>query len=133
MLSHDVAALTPSTKADIYDPTTGIWSAASPMLKGHKFHASTLMPDGSVMVIGKSTAELYDPDTGMWSSAGELNLERFDWHTATLLGDSRVLVVGGSEGADPFSGNKQGAQGLTAVEIYDSATGWQFLREKASP
>jgi len=133
MLSHSVAALTPTTKVDIYDPTTGIWSAASPMLEGHKFHAAILMPDGRVMVIGDDTAEIYDSAANTWSSAGELNVARFDWHTATLLEDDTVMVVGGSEGADPFIGNKQGAQGLTAVEIYDSATGWQFLREKASP
>ena len=124
MLSHEVR-MVPYTKVEIYDPTTGIWSAASPMLEGHKFHAAILMPDGRVMVIGDDTAEMYDPAANTWSSAGELNVARFDWHTATLLEDGTVMVVGGSEGADPFIGNKQGAQGLTAVEIYDPAIGWE--------
>jgi hypothetical protein len=103
------------------------------MLEGRKFHAATLMPDGRVLVVGDDSAELYDPATNTWSTAGELNLPRFDLHTATLLGDGRVLVVGGSEGADKFSGNYQGAQGLTVVELYMPATGWQFLREEVSP
>ena len=86
-----------------------------------------------LLIVGDDTAQMYDPATNTWSSAGELNKARFDWHTATLLGDGTVLVVGGSEGADPFSGNYQGAEGLTAVEIYDPAAGWQYLREEASP
>ena len=131
MLSHQVR-MVPYTKVEIYDPSTRIWSAVSPLLKGKKFHAATLMPDGRVMVVGDSEAELYDPATNTWFAvAEEMNIARFDWHTATLLGDGTVLVVGGNEGADPFAYNKQGAEGLTAVEIYDPATGWQLLREKS--
>ena len=133
MLSHPMPALRPTDKVDIYDPSTGIWSAASLMLEPRKFHAAILMPDGRVMVIGDDTAEMYDPAANTWSSAGELNLARFDWHTATLLEDGTVMVVGGSVGADPFSGNYQGAEGLTAVELYKSATEWQLLREAALP
>ena len=131
MLGHAVPANVPYTQVSMYDPSRGIWSAASPMLEGRKFHVATLMPDGRVLVIGDETAEMYDPATNTWSPAGELNLARFDWHTATLLGNGTVLVIGGNEGVDPFSGNYQGAEGLTAVEIYDTAAGWQLLREKA--
>ena len=130
MLSHQVR-MVPYTKVEIYDPSTGIWSAAGPLLKGKKFHAATLMPDGRVLVVGDRETEMYDPATNTWSVADEMNIARFDWHTATLLGDGTVLVVGGSEGADPFAYNMQGAEGLPAVEIYNPATGWQLLREES--
>ena len=131
MLSHEVR-MVPYTKVEIYDPTTGIWLAVSPMLKGKKFHAATLIPDGKVLVVGDREAELYDPATNTWSAVvDEMNIARLDWHTATLLVDGTVLVVGGNEGADPFAYNKQGAEGLTAVEIYNPATGWQLLREES--
>ena len=130
MLSHEVR-MVPYTKVEIYDPSTGAWSSVSPLLKGKKFHAATLMPDGRVLVVGDREAEMYDPATNTWSSVEKMKIARFDWHTATLLGDGTILVVGGSEGADPFAYNKQGAVGLTAVEIYNTATGWQLLRQES--
>ncbi|MCA1600810.1 MAG: hypothetical protein LC776_03875 [Acidobacteria bacterium] len=59
-----------------------------------------------------STAELYDPVTGAWSATGSLNTARFS-HTATLLRNGQVLVVGG------YSGEVS----LNSSELYDPATG----------
>ena len=47
-----------------------------------------------------------------WEYTGSLNTARFH-HTATLLPDGRVLVVGGESGHDP----------LASAELYDPATG----------
>ena len=62
-------------------------------------------------------AALYAPPPQQWAAAGFMNSARGS-HTATLLRDGRVLVVGGG---GP-SGN------LASAEIYDPATGiWTFM------
>ena len=48
---------------------------------------------------------------GTWTATGSLNTARQD-HTATLLPDGKVLVVGGYNGSH-----------LTSAEVYDPATG----------
>jgi hypothetical protein len=63
-----------------------------------------------------SKAELFDPKTGTFSPTGSMTAERV-YHTATLLQDGRVLIVGGenaSHGLDRY---------LTFAELYDPRTG----------
>ena len=64
----------------------------------------TLLPSGKVLVAGglvagttpaaTTSVELYDPATGTWSLAKSMNVARVG-HTATLLNNGFVLVVGG--------------------------------------
>jgi hypothetical protein len=59
------------------------------------------------------TAEIYDPATGTFTKTGSMSTIR-DQHTATLLEDGRVLVLGG------------GGEGYAPVafgDLYDPATG----------
>jgi hypothetical protein len=63
--------------------------------------SSTLLPDGSRLLIGGDssggpsvTAAIWDPASGGLSAVGSLNHAR-SWHTATLLPDGTVLVFGG--------------------------------------
>ena len=71
-------------------------------------HTTTLLPSGKVLVAGGGygpdlidgywvvdQAELFDSTTGLFSSAG---VESRDGHTATLLPDGDVLLVGGETG-----------------------------------
>lgn len=44
-----------------------------------------------------ASTELYNPATGGWTAGGNLNVGRF-LHTATLLGNGRVIVAGGNHG-----------------------------------
>jgi hypothetical protein len=62
-----------------------------------------------------ASAELYDPSSGQWSSTGAM-LEVRAAHTAVLLADGKVLVVGGSVCAD-FDGCP-----LRSAELYDPIT-----------
>lgn len=111
--------------AELYSPDTGSWSPAKPLIQGRMCHTATLLPNGKVLVAGGyddyylsgsyeiATAELYDPVTGDWSPTGLLSQARA-YHTATLLPNGKVLVVGG-----------QGVGGnlLASAELYDPDTG----------
>ena len=60
-------------------------------------------------------AELYDPLTGSWTATGPLDEGRRG-HTATLLADGTVLVVGG------WSNTSEVVPSATA-ELYDPSIG----------
>ncbi|HSB07976.1 MAG TPA: kelch repeat-containing protein [Blastocatellia bacterium] len=82
------------------------WSYTGSLNTPRYFHTATLLPDGKILVAGGwntsgsdspllDSAELYDPATGKWNATGSLNVPRIS-HTATLLKDGKVLIVGGS-------------------------------------
>jgi len=111
-----------TTTAELYNPTTGTWSFTGSLHVPRYFYTATLLSSGKVLVVGgcnasscntvTATAELYDSNTGTWSTTGSLSIAR-DFHTATLLSDGRVLVVGGF-----------GTTGKIAkAEIYNPSTG----------
>jgi N-acetylneuraminic acid mutarotase len=94
------------------------WSYTGSLKTPRAGHTATLLPDGKVLVAGGSNfsgdrfqslegTELYDPATGKWNATGRLNVLR-GGHTATLLKDGKVLIVGGSDG-----------QCFNSAELYD--------------
>jgi hypothetical protein len=90
--------------AEIYDPATDTWRFTAPMNEGRLTHTATRLRDGTVLVTGGRTddfwevvtpsTEIFDPATEAWTALAPLSSSR-DWHTATLLPDGDVLVVGG--------------------------------------
>jgi hypothetical protein len=119
--------------AEVYDPVAGTFSYANGTMNEGRFNATaTLLNNGLVLLAGgdyyppgqgetASDSELYDPSAQTFTvTTGALVTPREN-HTATLLNDSTVLIVGGdSQLATVIVG---------AAEIYDpvantfSATG----------
>src|SRR5262245_18580736 len=103
------------------------WSVTGGLSTIRSGYTATLLPNGKVLVAGgedlllaiggsdrvSNRAELYDPATGIWSKTGDMTSGRV-LHTATLLPNGKVLVVGG------WSGSDISAYG---AELYDPASG----------
>jgi predicted secreted protein len=124
------------TSTDLYDPTSGTWSAGPDMTTARIRHTATLLVDGRVLVAGgtgdaAATAELFDPTAGAWRATGSLTTPRWG-HTATLLADGRVLVAGGfdadgnatatAELYQPANGMWTRVAGMSVARVGHSAT-----------
>lgn len=115
----------PLAASDRYDPATNTWRATGPLPTARFGHTATTLPDGTVIAIGgwdgaddaplAAAVEAYDPATGTWHAAGSLAAGRW-LHTATLLSDGTVLLVGGI-------GGQLDAAGPAPVERYDPPSG----------
>ena len=93
--------------AQIYDTSTGNWTIVGSLTVAREGHSATPMPDGTVLVTGGvdwperrshqfiANADLFDPVTGTWADGGVLR-EAHAYHSATLLQNGNVLIVGGS-------------------------------------
>lgn len=111
--------------AEIYDPAANSWSVAAPMVDSRSRHTATVLGDGRVLAVGgfsvsigerglvvgqPTDAEIYDPLTNKWSTTPPMARYRRE-HTATLLGDGRVLVAGSQDDLT-----------FNSTEIYDPAS-----------
>jgi hypothetical protein len=105
--------------AELYNPAAGTFTVTGSMKTSRELFTATLLDNGEVLAAGGqnsnlafpflSSAELYNPSTGKWTSTGSLNAGRYN-HTATLLNNGQVLIVGGGVH-------------LASTELYNPATG----------
>jgi hypothetical protein len=104
----------PLNTAEVYDSSSGTFSATGTMLVKRFFHTATLLTSGKVLVTGgpDASAELYDPTSGTFAATGSMSVGRSS-HTATLLANGKVLIAGGQA--------TSGA--LATAELYDPNSG----------
>jgi hypothetical protein len=123
------APLGRSANAELYNPATHMFVRTADMTARRVSHSLSSLPDGMVLAVGGetdscsanacvfagsvATAELYNPSAGAFVSTGNMAIAR-GGHTATLLGDGRVLIAGGTSygGIGIFSGS------LDSAELY---------------
>jgi len=106
---------TPGTRVDVFNPHTARMESGGDVLSSRGMHTATLLGDGRILVVGGAThlvtyhngdfhaegrylntIELYDVRTGTARPfSATLKVPRRG-HTATLLADGRVLVIGGT-------------------------------------
>ena len=117
---------------DLYDAATGLFTPIGRMNERRSLHTATLMPDGSVLIIGGETwlttgnygwfggslanAERYDPSTGAFLPAGSMAQGRAQ-HQATLLHNGSVLVTGGMR-YYPYPSPSSPPHPSTGAELY---------------
>ncbi|HEU5397226.1 MAG TPA: kelch repeat-containing protein, partial [Verrucomicrobiae bacterium] len=92
--------ITPTATAELYDPSSGTWTATTSMSTGRYSHAAVLLPNGRVLVAGGSTGssllssvEIYDPATASWKSNASMLTASINCRLFTLA-DGTVLMVG---------------------------------------
>lgn len=117
-------------KAEVYDPIGNTSQNYSGYIKGFDYHTATLLPDGKVLIIGVYSVadgnysseiggrvvEVFNSETGKITLLKtEVNYNLTYGHTATLLTDGTLLVIG-----------------LNMAEIYNPSDGsWKSLEWKS--
>jgi Bacterial Ig-like domain (group 2)/Galactose oxidase, central domain len=98
------SSASPLATAELYDPLTGAFTVAATMTAPRAGHTATLLPDGKVLItggftdstlVGIDTAEIYDPAKATFLPTNKPMVVGRWAHTATLLPDGTVLLVGG--------------------------------------
>ncbi len=127
-----VDGLSTLATCELFDPKKNKWSTCAPLTLARSHHAATALDDGRLLVTGGTThesiegqnrfvalasVEVYDPKKNLWLTVTPMSDAR-NGHTATLLLDGTVLVVGGA---------REQRQHLTSVERFDpSANTWKL-------
>ena len=113
LLCGGISSSGPLDTGEIFDPeTTAFRPLIDDMISERFSHTATVLNDGRVLLVGGyvsglentlTTAEIFNPAA---ESFGRIESEMDDgraMHTATLLPDGQVLIVGGTDGVDALN------------------------------
>lgn len=90
----------------IFDPATNSFARTPDMRFKRSYHAVTRLRDGMVLATGgfnltdsvwTKQCDLFDPRNGLWTPIAVSNSYHM-YHSAFLLGDGRVYILGGTVG-----------------------------------
>ena len=127
----DVLIIGTDGSADLYDPSKGTFARIGsllPPMYSSVAHTASLRSDGTVLAAGGyglggsrglicaisgTAAALFAPESDGFTATGSLGTRR-DSHTATVLADGTVLIVGGTE----HSGCLTGPVVLSSAELF---------------
>ena len=127
----DVLIVGGDGSADLYDASKGAFARIGSLLPpmGTSYaHTANLRSDGTVLAAGGygfggsrgvicglsgTAAALFAPESDGFTATGSLNASRYA-HTATVLADGTVLIVGGTEHRGCFTG----AVVLSSAELF---------------
>ena len=137
LIAAGAAGGTLTASAEIFNPVTGIFSNTGSLALARDHQSATRLNNGKVLIAGgfvptfnmppTRTAEIYDPSTGMFTSAGQMAIARVD-HTATLLNNGTVLIVGGEPSSaiaeifNPGTGSFSSTGSMSVPRTYPMAT-----------
>jgi N-acetylneuraminic acid mutarotase len=116
------------------------WQPGPSMTQARLHFPIVVMSDDTLLVTGGTSnnatsqtviagAERYDSSSNTWTSSGVMNSPR-RFHTAIQLGDGRVLVAGGQDGAnlmtssELMSGDPEAPQTTATRSIAPNGNGW---------
>jgi len=111
----------PVASAELYNPTTGMWSPTGALGTARFDHTATSVGDRILVTGGTgpndsfnlatfpAATEVYSPASGTWTVSEPLATGRYA-HTASLLPGGRVLVAGGCGAACPLSSSEVSQQ-----------------------
>jgi hypothetical protein len=110
--------------AEVYNPSTGSFSAVGNMAAPRGYHTATRLPNGKVLIAGgietntlggatfRPIAEIFDPMTNTFAPGPQLP-QVHNQAPATSLLDNTILIVGGLSGTGPQA----------TGQLYDPASG----------
>jgi hypothetical protein len=114
MLSDGRALFACGSKAEVYDPASGVFTQVTDTFN-HSYDVAVLLADGRVLLAGGygAACQIYDPATNLLSPTGEMASPVRHDVAAALMADGTVLVAGGGDGTTT----------LDSVESWDPDTG----------
>ncbi len=117
--------------AEIYDPTTGVWTnttdgwGSTTLMNGNReFHGAIMLNNGKVLIYGSSqssdqlTCELFDPSSGSFTTTGALPINKAA-SPGLLLDDGTILTYGLGDFSQPSN--------TKVIDTYSSSSGiWSY-------